>query len=431
MWAGLLVVLAVSVSTSFGLTLPQYEDFSDGTSGNISQDANATIDLSSGIGGMADDNALSVAESGQATLTVSDSTATNVICHLYIKPHAYNSEPAVPTNEAAALYVLEETGQLHALSNDQWVAIEPVPTGAWISVAVHMDFAADEYDVFVNTNGSSFSTAMTRANDAPLEFGSNQSGDDFTKLTVTNSGSTAAMVDVVALSPSHASPNAASDNLRVFRRKANATTTTTMPPDIYSENKIITDEHALTALGRDMALTLSDGDRAHVPDIGGYVRYQVNSGSWGIVDAADPEPTLSPGQGILLERGGTSDTLAMYPYDYSAVDGSGTTTSVVMNAATDPTWKGYTGSALPSTFANCVDINSATFDTGAFEPDPDRGDILYFYREDLTPPGRQYFWSGEEWQYDGVAEDLTVCPGDEFIYYNRAGGDTVTWTVTQ
>jgi hypothetical protein len=433
MWAGLLVVLAVSASTAFGVTLPHYEDLSDGAAGDYTL-SSASVVSSGGVGSMADANALSIAENGNAELTVSG-TASNVICHLYIKPDTWEAAPDAPTSDATAMYV-SSAGELTVYTGTAWTAIATVPTDSWIAVAVHMDFGSDTFDVFFNTNGT-FQTTMERATGGPFPFRTGHSADNFTKLTMTNNATTAGLVDVVAISPSHATPDADSDNLRVFVRKAGKTSTTTMPPDIYSTDSILTGSQGSetgTTLGRDMALALSDGDKLHVPFSTGYSVYELGGGSWGTGSPnEDPEPTLTSARGVLIERGAGSDALAMYPYDDTDVAGGVATVEVTMKAANDADWKGYTGSALPASHPECVDlVNGSVFEAADFSPAPTQGDIIFFYREELSPPGRQFFWNGSAWSYDGDATTpFMVCPGDEFIYYNTAASGGPVWTVAQ
>jgi hypothetical protein len=424
-WAGLLVVLAVAASTSLGATLPQYEDFSAGTAGGYDLSLASVVD-SGGVGGMSDTKALSIAENGGATLDVTG-TASNVICHLYIKPDPWEAAPDAPTSDATAMYV-SSAGELTVYTGTAWTAVATVPTDGWIAVAVHMDFGSGTFDVFLNTNGT-FETTMERATGGPFDFADGYSATDFTALTMTNSASSAGLVDMVAISPSHATPAPGSDNLRVFRRKAGRTSTTTIPPDIYAgANRIVAAGDVQTQLGADMALALADGSIVYVPTATGYEDYTLGGGMWG---AGTLYPEIDAGQGILLSVALGSDSLAMYPYADAAV-GGGATVALTMKASNDVNWQGYTGLALPASHPECVDlVNGSVFESADFSPAPNQGDIIYFYREDLSPPGRQFFWTGSAWSYDGdTTTAFTVCPGDEFIYYNTATA-TPTWTVAQ
>ena len=423
MWAGFLSLLVIMTSAALGATVPYYQDFASGQTG-ISGGAYETI---GGVSNMADTAALSITE-GAATLTVGTST-DNVFVHLYAKPDPWNEAPAGVTNQATAVYVSEDpVGGFFVFSGDSWTQIATVPTDEYLGIAMHLDYAASTFDVYLNTNNA-YQTAMKKVNAAPLPFCNNWTialPSSFTTLTMTNSASEKAYVDAVAVSPSLAVCDSTYADLTIFLRKL-GTRNTTIPPDIYgSEHRIIPDANAQTPLGQDLALGLIDGDELHVPDGTGYKAYTLGSGLWTLDNTANP--FIEAGEGMLLVRDGSSATLALYPY--ADADVPGASDLIVMNPSASDNWKGYTGAAIPASYPGCVDINDAIFKQAAFSATLTRGDRLYFIRDEFNQNGRHFIWNGSAWAYDGSANvKLLVCPGEEFVFLNRGGAQI--WTVVK
>jgi hypothetical protein len=416
-------------------TVPYYMDFdSEGTVAGVagvtsSSASGATIQQSTYLDGLGDDDAVQLNQGGfTLTLSDTDENPTNVFVQAYIKAVECTVVPANAVDtEAGAVCVVD--GTLRAYSGTAWADTGySVPANQWIGIAAHIDYAASNWNLYVTSdNDGSFKKNMVKAG-GPYSFNANSADSGkLTTVTVTNEAAQNAFVDAIAVNRSRDACVAGDTNLMIFVRKAGVTRATTIPPKSYSTSKIMADGSTQTDLGYDMALGLASTDNVGVTNgtPGGYDWFSDAGGYWSPDDAGNLYLEIEQGEGILLDRlSATEDVLAFYPYAIADIPAD--PIAVPLVGTDDENYKGQSDTALPSTYkGGCVDINSGVFNMAS-----GRGDMILFYRDDLYPPSRQFYWNGSKWVLDGAEVDYEVCPGDEFMYYNRSGG-TLTWTVSQ
>lgn len=81
----------------------------------------------------------------------SDETATDVWIDFYARcPRPTDSTPPVLTNSVAAAFYVDENGGIRAVSNEAWVVLDyTVPTNEWRRFSVHLDYAAQQWELHV------------------------------------------------------------------------------------------------------------------------------------------------------------------------------------------------------------------------------------------------------------------------------------------
>ena len=146
-----------------------------------------------------------VLSNGAVNAYIDDSTATNVWVQIYSKPQPYAADPTVAPISATqvASFLVATNGDLWAYDFDHWTNVDvvsSVATGEWMGFAVHLDYEANKYDLYVSTNAT-FGEHMRRAHSTNMSF--NTAAGAVTKLgriVVTNKSDDIAYVDVIAAS---------------------------------------------------------------------------------------------------------------------------------------------------------------------------------------------------------------------------------------
>jgi len=281
--------------------------------------------------------------------------------------------------------------------------------------------------VYVST-GANFATHMDKANAAPLPFNTNCTAQYFTQMVITNESSVTAYVDQVAVSLSFTNCQAAFTNLAIFERLAGEVQPTAIPPYDYLGDG--TDTLADDAgLGHDLTLSLAYGDRVRVFTDSEWKVYELNcAGSWQYVagtpfDLDGSGFTIGAGTAVELDRVPGADTLAFYPYGGTAVPGGVTQEVYAVGHATH---HGRTDLGFPSSYPECIDINSTAF-LSTWSGKATAGDELLFF-DPVDNVTVKYHWDGDSWR-QGTTDlpSREICPGDAFMYY-RTGG-TFDWIV--
>ncbi len=108
----------------------------------------------------------------QVTLTMTndlDASNSKVWCSFYTKVTTHATPPSLD-NEAAAFYV-STNGDLYANDTNTWVKLaEGISTNSWLGVAVQLDYATSNWNLYLAPTGAAFGATMIKKNGTPLAF---------------------------------------------------------------------------------------------------------------------------------------------------------------------------------------------------------------------------------------------------------------------
>ncbi len=424
--------------------IPYYEKFVDATLGDLTGEWHAITNLGGNVSFtngtylvMADKKAIQLSGGGMQ-LSVDSTDGTNVFCQVYVKPVVCPAEPSdtVVGNASAAICVLDTVdgkSNLMVYTENGWTncdVIPTVPTNTWLGLAVHLDYATSNWDLYVSTNGN-FVTHMTKANAEPLTFGVDADSTYFQSMIITNESPSTTYVDAVAVSLSYHPTSNEYANLLIAERLANESQSAALPPYDYA-NLVGGDEFSDTLfgeLGRDLSIGLADGDQlqfSHTVDTTTYLqKYTLmgvanNWATWekqsgyGAQDGNDV--SLAAGKGVTIIRKPGRDSVAFYPYATAATNSY----TLTAKGTDDSTLLGRTALSYPSSLVTCVDVQDLNI-TGTLA----EGDELVFYDTE-TQDYFTFVWSvsQQKWlnsQGDTAAHD--VCPGDPFTVFRTTTGE--------
>lgn len=343
---------------------------------------------------------------GSVSVAIDDNDATNVWVQVYSKPTPVAGNPAALQATQVAGFLVLTNGILMAYDGDHWTncdTISSVQTNVWMGFAVHLDYNADKYDLYVSTNAV-FGDHMKRAHSTNLAF--NSAASAVTKLAsivVTNKSTDIGYIDVLAASRAYTNVTYNTDtNLASYDRLAGRTTSAQMPPYVYDAgNDILSGK-----VGTDLMRELLDGDKIQVYSNGWNVYYlnttwQYESG------AAIADLPINESMGMLIQRGAGVDAVAFYPYSNVVVMSQ----DVYVTGTNDLVTAGW--NQLASPFAETRYPNAQTLNYGF--PNAAVGDTIFF-------PTEWIYYNGSKWKKSGVDAATALTPGQTFWYWHKGNG---------
>ena len=177
MWSVVGAVMIGAVG-AYGVSLPHMESFASG-SGDWASGVGATH-VPGAVGAPGDmDGHMSLEHEDGSTLTLTvDGDPTDVWAFFYARPAVYVAEPSESmAGVAAALCFvdLEDAGsaKLYVNNGGTWgepatpyagLAMSGDKTADWVGLAVHLDYGANEWDVYKVSTGEAFDAHLTRLN---------------------------------------------------------------------------------------------------------------------------------------------------------------------------------------------------------------------------------------------------------------------------
>jgi len=391
---GLLVSTSLAATTapysqSFEAAFPPDAHWGAGGGGTVESSASAVL-ANAGSSGLIVSNDI-------ATLSIAQSSYTNVWIQIYARPVKGSGTPTV-TGASGAFYI-NSAG--HVMAND---------AGVWTDIAsgysadqyygfiVHADYTSDTYDIYATANG--FKSTMTLLNTGVvLNF---ISGNPATLDNVKVQSGDRAYVDAVAVSRAFQGTGEA-DSIEVYEHSASSTSLQDFQMPAYSE-AYTAPASAKTLggrLGDDIKSGLVNGDQIYVwsGNNWGYNQYAVSGNNLTVdgdtpgaeVPSSMPVYTMTSLQIDQANVRGT--TFGFYPYsNVTAVavagevqTGTGVTEDFELNGTTAQP-QGWT--AL--NWSDNTPIASLPFnDTDNFTD----GDFMF-----LSTPGNPNSWTVYEWQ---------------------------------
>ena len=346
---------------------------------------------------------------GSVNVAVDDSTATNVWVQIYSKPQPFAGDPSDLNSGEVAGFLVATNGALLAYDNTGWVTcdvVSAVATGQWMGFAVHLDYNAGKYDLYVSTNAT-FGEHMRRAHSTNLTFKSG-GGSKLARFSITNRSEDVGYVDVIAASHAYTNTGCNSlTNLAAADRFAGQTTAASMPPYTY-----VTGDDLLSGkVGTDLSRELLDGDKIQIYSNGWNV-YLLNSGWQHEQGAAIADLTITEAMGMQIKRGAGVDAVAFYPYSNTVALAA----NVYITGATNGVTAGWNQLASPfSSTRYASDTPGYDFDA------PYTGDSLYI-------GGTRLYWNGSKWKENASDATTAMLPGDSFWYYRKGTG--MWWSVS-
>lgn len=345
-----------------------------------------------------------------------DGTETNVWVQIYSKVQPFTDVPAtnsLATNQVMGFFVLTN-GNLYAYDGDHWTntaAVPSVGTNLWLGFAVHLDYNARQYDLYVSTNNI-YGAVMQRAHTNYLAFNAYATGNtNLTKIIVTNEANDYAYLDAIAVSSAYTNTGVESlTNLLAYDRLAGQFTLAQMPPYNYGAGE----NYLSNRVGMDLMRELEEGDKLHIYSNGWQV-YEFNVGSWQV----DVEGLTTPisnlqvnaAMGMQIQRVGVGvDAVAFYPFGPPV-----TMSSDVTVYGTNETAYTYGWNLLTSPFAEI------RYPTNYGFLNPATGDRIYMN-------GKRISYDGAVWRQDAAVATNAMVPGTGFWYLHKGNG--ITWDVT-
>lgn len=348
---------------------------------------------------------------------------TNVWCQFFCDSSPYDDEagvsrPAVDSNSVAQFYIATN-GALCAYvsygTSNSWTNVVNVTTGATMGVALHLDYRARLWDLYL-TSGS-YGSTMHKANAMPMAMQTNAYAvlklGDFTIQS-------AAVIDAFGMAVGTGTPSAGSPTNVAFQRfTANSTNMVGVLAHNYGSGIAST---LAGALGYDLMTGLHDGDmvRLFYTNASQWNQYTLSDGAW-TKSAANPaylEPSnlvISAGMGMWVMSTGGSNGAIFRPY---------TTLPSITNVVygtNDPVMLGWNmlGWPYPSS-------QNASAGWG-FTPGAGTGDRMYIYENG----GYVKLWwdnDNKRWRQGASLSSYTMNGGQAFWFYRA--GTTMYWTVT-
>ena len=365
--------------------------------------------------------------SGEVTLTIQDANTdgSNVWCQVYLKPVLYSGTPdsSLAGTNAAAFCVTTD-GDVLAYSSTSWSNVGSVATNQWLGFAAHLDYANSNWDLYVSTNAVYYSPGrlFTKMNDTPLGFNnSSPAKAEFAQMAITNGSTTATYVDALAVSLGITNCASTLTNVAAMDRLANQTFICGTPPYDYSDT-------SLTA-GNDLSLALSrnlDGANNDTSVADGLRFFDVAEGwSWLTLDASTnwqsqagvtaANADLTPGMAMWMQRKGSRDAVAFYPFVSPPSYGS-----TLLYGSNHAVHRGWNFLAWPY-----IRPSRSVNDGAGLGFTPIAGCRIYIYENDRYT---KLWWNANAsaWWESRTESSYVLKPGQGFWFY-RADTGNVGW----
>lgn len=355
---------------------------------------------------------------GSVHVSINDSLATNVWVEIYSKPQPYAADPPADLDSSqVAGFLLATNGDLKAWSNNMWITcntVTNVATNAWMGFAVHLDYNASNYDLYVSTNAV-FGSHMKRAHDAPLAFNAAAQSAKLNRIVVTNKTEDPGYVDLIAASYAYTNVGvAALTNLVASDRLAGQANSVSRPPYNYElfdtwDDTLVTN----SMLGRDLMRELGHYDTITVVSNGLNVyRYETNApASW--QRRAGENITnmhINSSMALTIDRQAGVDAVAFYPYS-NLVSGASVFLSGTNTPGVNEGW---------NHISTHFDPPRAPADYGFYAPGLKVNDRIFF------SDGYWLWYNGSIWKRQGNVATRTL--GDETIWFYHQGTGMVFQT---
>jgi len=291
------------------VSLPVSEGFEGSTgAGWSTNDAGVTYQS----GGVSNNYLSMTNDGGVATLTLDVSgSPSNVWWRGFAKVTLYeaDSEPSSTdlAGSAAAFYVNASSNIVMVNGASAWVTNLTQlsnPTSSWVGYAVHLDYVADKWDLYVDTTGTTNGT-LEQWNSSALDFYTANSG--FTQLVV--KGET--RLDAFNVFAGYGSVGTASPATVAFGNRTGATNQWYVSH--VAEKTYGAGEGALDAqLGQDLAAGLGEGDKIQFYTSDGWQIYELKGGEWLGLGGAEVDYEPAPGTVFWIQYATNRDEFTLF-----------------------------------------------------------------------------------------------------------------------
>jgi len=335
---------------------------------------------------------------------------TNAWVQIYAKASVTQTDPTVE-NSSAAFYVNAD-GSLKALQGGTWHAVmSGVPTnGDWMAFVVHLDYVAETWDLWVNTNGT-LDEILTLASGG-MSMATSPSNELYE--VVVDVGTQTYVDQVAAGAGTYAAGTA------TYLAPLQLVSTDGEEIQFNARQYGSSDDTLAGDLGSDLKGGLHADDYVTIYNSNGMNKYTVNTGGAWVPDPAydsmDADKIhVSPNEFVTLYRDTAAVTytwraytsLASIPTDTDVSGGSGAPT-YGFNSLVNP---GSSGASLP-TIGNRFGALST-------------GDQLYYHDGNRY---RIFWWNGSAWREGGSAGSYTI-PASAGFYTENAADTTYNGTL--
>lgn len=343
-----------------------------------------------------------------------DADGTNCWVFLYaaLAPHddAHGEPPA--GTDAGAFYV-NTNGQLKARSGANWVPLRTVPRGSFSCYAMHINFLARKWDLYVYTVPVVADT-LEKANPTALDF-----NDAFTGGTTLNSVTLdtelESLMDEVALTAG----TRGLGNLKVAPLWLPAGVK--VPSRIPGFDYTYDDDNFLDKrLGVDLGAGMRDGDAISVPtETHGFQKFERNAGAWIASDVLLPSQVpITPMTSFVLDRPAGTNTYAFFAYDtLTPLPHPGQPGSKYITGVNNLSSAGYNLLTWP-----LEESRTAVQDFGIPKSD---GDRIYIFTANSVRV-LNYNASTGRWREGSKPSLAALSEGQTFWYYRNNAG-SVEW----
>jgi len=264
---------------------------------------------------------------GTVNFSVTSASAgdTNIWVQTYAKPATYydangSTPPSVANDTAAAFYVQRGTGKLRMFSGAAWVDgdhVATVPTDAWLGLSVHLDYNAETWSLYVQTNGL-YGDPMVRVTTNLLTFNNNHTASSFVGASIETELPT--YIDALAISEGYDAVSTMYTNVIVQERMANDSRIYSLPPYEYTGVERQLDNLLGDDLARGRKLTDGDdvyGDRVKLRIGDAWVPFHLDSP--GVWDGSGIN-TYRATNNVAFERMPGTDFAVFYAYTNAVHD---------------------------------------------------------------------------------------------------------------
>jgi hypothetical protein len=414
------------------VSLPVSEGFEGSTgAGWSTNDAGVTYPADTPLVG---DNYLSMTnDDGVATLTLDVSgSPSNVWWRGFAKVTLYeaDSEPSSTdlAGSAAAFYVNASSNIVMVNGASAWVTNLTQlsnPTSSWVGYAVHLDYVADKWDLYVDTTGTTNGT-LEQWNSSALDFYTANSG--FTQLVV--KGET--RLDAFNVFAGYGSVGTASPATVAFGNRTGATNqwyVSHVAEKTYSGGG----SNLVGQLGSDLASGLGEGDKIQFFISGDWHQYELTDGEWDAQGGAENPATFYPAAGTVfwIQYATARDEFTVF--DPNWLPATLETNVILTSSSTIGLKEGHAENgagwtAVRWTVDKTKSINSIGLED--VELALESGTEVFVILAD-SPTFKRAIWDGSKFVPRPVAANAPQVSRNAVIWIKRSASDTAekTWTV--
>jgi hypothetical protein len=273
---------------------------------------------------------------------------------VYARPAVYDGEPAPESiaNNVAAFY-LDTAGTLYAKHGETdgvWsnvltgVSITGQKSTSWLGLVVHLDHFNQQWDIYQVTGGTPFDATLTRLNETPLDFYTNNAS--FTEMSVSSELETDIdAVGAAAGSSDAGAPELETVSVRMIDQQAGLRHMVNVPRSVYDA---VSGDFETGDVRNHLKTGLRPTDKVIIIEDGGdYTEYTLDA-----LMAYSPWPpagkTDLPGEDVMLQYAASNaDQLIFVPQGLEPLVSadeptSGSGAPVLFNIVASSTGSGWT-----------------------------------------------------------------------------------------